>query len=89
MTDSSIALRPSVEIEDWLVQRFAQLADVPNDEIELERPFADYRLDSAVAVTVARELAVWLGRELPITVFWEYPTIASLARALETPDKPH
>jgi hypothetical protein len=26
---------------------------------------------------------------LPITVFWEYPTIASLARALETPDKPH
>ncbi|MDK2122755.1 acyl carrier protein [Parachitinimonas caeni] len=70
-------------IEDWLVQRFAQLAEVSPDDIDLDRPFADYQLDSAVAVTVSREFGAWLGKELSITLFWEYPTIRSLAAALD------
>lgn len=69
-------------IEHWLVQRFAQLADVPAQSIDVERPFADYQLDSAVAVTVSRELSEQVGRDLPITLFWEFPTIEALAAAL-------
>lgn len=69
-------------IEQWLVQRFAQLADVPVQSIDIERPFADYQLDSAVAVTVSLELGAKVGRDLPITLFWEYPTIGSLSAAL-------
>lgn len=72
----------SDEVEDWLVQRFAVLADMSSEEMDVDRPFVDYNLDSAVAVTVSRELAAWVGRELPITLFWEYPTIASLSMAL-------
>ncbi|MFC4161437.1 acyl carrier protein [Chitinimonas lacunae] len=75
--------RPSTEAaEDWLVQRFASLAQVAPAEIDLDRPFADYRLDSAVAVTISGEFSRWLGQELPITLFWEHPTIRSLAFAV-------
>lgn len=72
------------EIENWLVQRFAQIAQVTSGEIDVERPFADYELDSAVAVTVSQELSVQVGQALPITLFWEYPTIASLSSAMGT-----
>ena len=76
------AIRGPDEIEDWLIQRFAVLADMSCEEVDIDRPFVDYNLDSAVAVTVSRELAAWVGHELPITLFWEYPTIASLSDAL-------
>jgi acyl carrier protein len=69
-------------IEHWLVQRFAHLATVPVESIDVDRPFADYQLDSAVAVTVSRELSAQVGRDLPITLFWEYPTISYLSAAL-------
>jgi acyl carrier protein len=84
MTDTTTSppLRHKDSIEYWLVQRFAQLADVPAESIDVERPFADYQLDSAVAVTVSRELGAQVGRDLPITLFWEYPTIDTLAAAL-------
>ncbi|MEX0731425.1 MAG: acyl carrier protein [Aquisalimonadaceae bacterium] len=70
-------------MEDWLISRFAQLAGVSPDEIDIDRPFADYQLDSAVAVTMTKEFSAWLGRELSITLFWEYPTIRSLAAAID------
>lgn len=81
MTDTVLLLNKEA-IENWLVQRFSQLADVSPDEIDIDRPFADYQLDSAVAVTVSRELSRQVGRDLPITLFWEYPTIGSLSSAL-------
>lgn len=74
--------RSTEAAEDWLVQRFAQLAETAPEDIDLDRPFADYRLDSAVAVTVSAEFSRWLGQELPITLFWEHPTIRSLAFAV-------
>ncbi|WWE79882.1 8-amino-7-oxononanoate synthase (plasmid) [Burkholderia gladioli] len=85
ITMSTTFLSHQDAIQHWLVQRFAQLAEVPAQSIEVERPFADYQLDSAVAVTVSRELSEQLGRDLPITLFWEYPTIAALSAALVQP----
>lgn len=76
------ANRSSDEIEQWLVERFATIAEVDATELDVDRPFADYHLDSSVAVTVTRELSAWLDRELSLTLFWEYPTIATLSRAL-------
>jgi acyl carrier protein len=77
-----VQLNTQEEIANWLVRRFAQLAQVGPAEIDVERPFADYELDSAVAVTVSQELSAQVGKSLPITLFWEYPTIASLSSAL-------
>jgi acyl carrier protein len=76
------ASRSANEIEHWLVARFAQLANVEPSEIDSDRPFSDYALDSSVAVTVTAEFSGWLGKELTITLFWEYPTIRSLSSAL-------
>ena len=77
------------QIEDWLVQRFSQISAVTAAEIDIDRPFIDYQLDSAVAVTVSNELSSWLGYKLPITLFWEYPSISSLSCALGAGDPAH
>ncbi|WP_394821444.1 acyl carrier protein [Pendulispora albinea] len=69
-------------IEEWLVDKMASIANLSRDEVDVGRPFADFQLDSSVAVSVTNQLSVWLDRELPITLFWEYPTIAVLAGAL-------
>ena len=70
------------EIETWLLDRFAKLADIAPDDIDVDRPFADYQLDSSVAVTLTQDLSRWLARELSITLFWEYPSIRDLSSAL-------
>lgn len=81
MTDI-VLLQSQESIEEWLVHRFAGLADLSPADIDVNRPLADYQLDSAVAVTVSMELSARIGRDLPITLFWEYPTIGSLSSAL-------
>lgn len=74
--------RSSEEAESWLVARISAVSGLPEGEIDIDSPFVDYQLDSAVAVTVTSEFSRWLGRELPITTFWEHPTIRSLAKAV-------
>jgi acyl carrier protein len=81
---ATVQLSTQEAIASWLVQRFAQIAQVGPSAIDVERPFADYELDSAVAVTVSQELSAQVGHTLPITLFWEYPSIASLSSALGT-----
>ncbi len=39
-------------------------------------------LDSSGAVRFAGALSKWLGRKVPPTIFWDYPTIAALAKHL-------
>ena len=70
------------DVESWLIQQFSQLSQMEPESIELDRPFVDYNLDSSVAVSLAQELGRKLGAPLPVTLFWEYPTIRSLAAAL-------
>jgi len=74
--------RTAEDIEEWLVTRISYLAEIPKDSVDVHAPFVDYRLDSSVAVSVTAELAAWLGTSLPITLFWEHPSIFSLAEKL-------
>ena len=70
------------DVESWLVARLSQLSGTEPESIDVERPFVDYRLDSSLAVSLAQELGRQVGSELSITLFWEYPSIRALARAL-------
>jgi acyl carrier protein len=70
------------DIQNWLVERFAALAQVTPREIDIDKAFADYALDSALAVTLTQELGTLVNEELSITLFWEYPTIRALAEVL-------
>ncbi|HEY7415853.1 MAG TPA: beta-ketoacyl synthase N-terminal-like domain-containing protein, partial [Ktedonobacteraceae bacterium] len=83
-TEESIAASgPGVEaIQNWLVAHLATLLKMNPRSVDIRAPFSSYGLDSAQAVGVAGDLEMWLGRELPPTLVYDYPTIHALARYL-------
>jgi phthiocerol/phenolphthiocerol synthesis type-I polyketide synthase C len=70
------------EIESWLIERVCKLAALQAHEIDADRPFADYQLDSSAAVSLSAELSHWLGTELAPVLLWERPTIRAVAALL-------
>ncbi|MBW4596130.1 MAG: AMP-binding protein [Brasilonema angustatum HA4187-MV1] len=69
-------------IQTWLISHLALYLNIPPDEIDIQEPFTAYGLDSAVAVSMTGELGQWIGCELAIILFWEYPSIEILAQYL-------
>ena len=69
-------------IEEWLVEQIARRTGISLSEIDVQRPFVDYGLDSVQAVGLAGDLEVWLNRSLSPTLVWDYPTIEALAAYL-------
>ena len=70
------------DIEDWLIDRIASQTGMDPLDIEVHRPFSYLGLDSMLAVDLAMDLEDWLGRALPATLVWDYPTIEAAARFL-------
>lgn len=69
-------------VQTWLVNWLSQELKIEPQAIKLNKSFADYGLDSVVAVELAEDLGNWLGRELDATIAWNFPTITSLAAHL-------
>ncbi|MEH2078581.1 MAG: AMP-binding protein [Nostoc sp.] len=83
--DNQKSFKPNLtekEIEAWLISHLAMYLKIPPDEIDIQESFAAYGLDSAVVVSMTGELGEWIGCELEITLFWEYPDIETLAQYL-------
>ena len=72
--------RTEDEIRDWLVGQLSSRLAV--DSIDVRRPFSEYGLDSTEAVSLALTMETWLGRPVPPTLVWDYPTVEALARHL-------
>jgi acyl-CoA synthetase (AMP-forming)/AMP-acid ligase II/acyl carrier protein len=73
------------EIQHWLIINLAAYLKVEPATIDIDAPFAQYGLDSSVAISLTDELAQWLGVEqLEPMLFWEHPSIAALATHLST-----
>jgi acyl carrier protein len=70
------------DIQHWLVARVAASIGLPADDIDISLPFSYYGLDSVAAVGLSGELEDWLGRKLPPTLTWDYPSIALLSAHL-------
>ncbi|MCM2373287.1 type I polyketide synthase [Aporhodopirellula aestuarii] len=66
----------------WLIEKIAARVKMPTNAIEVNEPVSRYGLDSVGAVRLAGELSEWLERDIPATLAYEYPTIASLAHHL-------
>jgi acyl carrier protein len=70
------------KIENWLIDKLANLSGVDSEEIDLEKSIFAYGLDSSVALSITGELENLLNLELDSTLFWEYPKISELAEYL-------
>jgi acyl transferase domain-containing protein/acyl-CoA synthetase (AMP-forming)/AMP-acid ligase II/NADPH:quinone reductase-like Zn-dependent oxidoreductase/acyl carrier protein len=77
-----IPLAGSREIERWLRNLLGQRLGITADAIDAEAPFAQYGLDSVAAAELAAGLQSRLGVSFPPTMFYDYPTIESLAAFL-------
>jgi amino acid adenylation domain-containing protein len=71
-------------IQDWLVTHLARRLGIPPDRLDPHQPLLRYGLDSIVALELVADLEDWLGRSLPLTLIWDYPTIAAIAHYLAT-----
>src|ERR1700690_946380 len=74
-------------IQAWLVSKLSERLGIEPHKIDVREPFASYGLGSTEAVSLAGELAEWLGRKISPALAYEYPTIEALAPHLAgTPD---
>ncbi|NES13758.1 MULTISPECIES: type I polyketide synthase [Micromonospora] len=73
------------EIERRLIEELAARLKVDPSAVDPTRPIATYGLQSVDMVGMVGEVERWLGRELPATLIWEYPTIDALVGFLGAP----
>jgi acyl carrier protein len=69
-------------LQAWILVRLSAELQVAPAEIDVREPLTSYGLDSVVAFTLTGELADRLGRELPATLLWDFPTLEELATHL-------
>jgi acyl carrier protein len=69
-------------IQNWLQIRIAESIQAKADDIDATLPFSYYGLDSVASVSISGELEIWLGRKLPQTLTWDYPSIDLLSTFL-------
>lgn len=72
-------------LESWMIRKLAGAVGIEPAEIDPTEPFARYGLDSVKAASIASDIAAHLGREIPLMLFWDYPSITALARHLSKP----
>jgi len=76
----SAKTNPSKEvIQSWLQLHIAECLQLDADEIDVNLPFSYYGLDSVASLGISGELEIWLGRKLPQTLTWDYPSIELLS----------
>jgi len=73
-------------IREWLVTRIAATAQIPPEEVELDRPFAEFGMDSMQLFELSGELQKFLGHKVSEIIAWDYPTIEKLSQYLSSPE---
>jgi acyl carrier protein len=79
------ANRPAINartIQRWFCEKIAERLGIGPAEVNVREPFADYGFGSIDAALLMGDLEDWLGIEIPVTLLWEYPSIAELSQYL-------
>ena len=80
---AQVEMNQSVDsIKTWIVQQLVNQWKVSASSIKPGRSFADYGLDSLMAVNLAQELEDWLEFPIEATIVWNFPTIEALSQHL-------
>lgn len=69
-------------LQDWLVMQIATVAQIQPEDVDVDRPFAEFGMDSMQLFQLSGDLQKFLGREVSEIVAWDYPTIAQLSKHL-------
>jgi acyl-CoA synthetase (AMP-forming)/AMP-acid ligase II/alkylation response protein AidB-like acyl-CoA dehydrogenase/acyl carrier protein len=71
-------------IQTWLVNWLSKKLKLPENAIDKDKSFADYGIDSVIAVELAQHLQEWLNypHAIEATIAWNFPTIESLSNYL-------
>ncbi|MEO0515676.1 MAG: AMP-binding protein [Cyanobacteria bacterium P01_A01_bin.116] len=82
-TDAFSAKRERA-IENWIVHWLSERLEISANTIDPNKAFADYGLDSVMAVELAQDLGVFfnIAEPLEATLAWNFPTIQGLAKHL-------
>ncbi len=70
------------EMQAGLRAILARELQMPEAELELDRPFAELGMNSVMAMSVRRDTEQFVGIELSATMLFNYPTIVALAEHL-------
>ena len=70
------------EVQSWIITWLQNNAGITSDTIDLDKPFADYHLDSLTSIEFSYDLEEWTGKELTVTVVFNYPTINKMSAYL-------
>lgn len=73
---------PAAAIIAWLTTELAQKLDMSPAEIDIHQPFTYYGVASVEGVTLAAKLEEHLGRTMPLSLIWDYPSIRAVAEYL-------
>jgi len=71
-------------IQEWLVTHIAAAAQIQPADVDVDRPFAEFGMDSMQLFQLSGDLQRFLGREVSEIVAWDYPTIAQLSKHLSS-----
>ncbi|HHL32507.1 MAG TPA: acyltransferase domain-containing protein, partial [Oceanospirillales bacterium] len=81
-TSSSVAeVNPSASknrLRNWLISQIAQMLDIAITSIDPSRPFSSYGMGSIEAIRLSGLLNDEIGKEIPATIAYDYPSIDKL-----------
>ncbi len=69
-------------LQDWLIDKLAAELGLPAAEIDVQQPFAQYGVDSVLAVTLVADLEDAMGCALNPTLLFDFPCIEAIAQHL-------
>ncbi len=75
-------------LQEWLVTHIAAVAQINPADVDIDRPFAEFGMDSMQLFQLSGDLQKFMGREVSEIVAWDYPTIAQLSKHLAEPEVP-
>ncbi len=70
------------ELQNWLIGNLASRLGVDRSRLDPSERFHRFGLDSARAGGLVADLSAYLGRALPPTLVWDYPTVEKLCAFL-------
>jgi acyl carrier protein len=70
------------EVQAWIITWLQDNAGITADAIDLDKPFADYHLDSITSIELSYDLEEFTGKKLDVTVAFNYPTINKMSAYL-------